>query len=57
MLTAAYHILRDAVSYKELGSQHFTRRNNEYEVKRLKRRLEGLGFAVEVRPSTTLVSI
>ena len=57
MLTAAYHILRDAVPYKELGSQHFTRRNKEYEVKRLKKRLEGLGFAVEVRPSTTVVSI
>lgn len=57
MLTAAYHILRDAVPYKELGSQHFVRRNKEYEVKRLKKRLEGLGFAVEVRPSTTVVSI
>ena len=57
MLTAAYHILRNAVPYKDLGAEHFTRRNKEYEVKRLKKRLEGLGFAVEVRPSTTVVSI
>lgn len=56
MLTAAYYILRDAVPYKDLGSEHFTRRNKEHEVKRLKKRLEGLGFAVEVRPTTTVVS-
>ena len=57
MLTAAYHILRDGVPYKDLGPEHFTRRNKEHAAKRLKKRLEDLGFAVEVRPATAPVSI
>jgi transposase len=57
MLTAAYHILRDAVPYKDLGSEHFTRRNKEHAAKRLKKRLEDLGFSVEVRPASAGVSI
>lgn len=56
MLTAAYHILRDGVPYKDLGPDHFTRRNKDYTAKRLKKRLEDLGFAVEVRPATAGVS-
>jgi transposase len=56
MLTAAYHILRDAVPYKDLGPDHFTRRNKEHAAKRLKKRLEDLGFSVEVRPATAGVS-
>jgi transposase len=57
MLTAAYHILRDSVPYKDLGTEHFTRRNKEHAAKRLKKRLEDLGFSVEVRPATAGVSI
>jgi hypothetical protein len=57
MLTAAYHMLRDAVPYKDLGLEHFTRRNKEHAAKRLKKRLEDLGFAVEVRPTAAGVSI
>jgi len=57
MLTAAYYILRDGVPYKELGPEHFTRRNKEHAAKRLKKRLEDLGFAVEVRPASAPVSI
>lgn len=56
MLTAAYYILRDGVPYKELGSEHFTRRNKEHAAKRLQKRLEDLGFTVEVRPATAPVS-
>ena len=56
MLTAAYHILRDAVPYKDLGSEHFNRRNKEYSAKRLQKRLEALGFAVELRPTASVVS-
>jgi transposase len=56
MLTAAYHILRDAVAYKDLGAEYFNRRNKEYSAKRLQKRLEALGFAVELRPTTTVVS-
>lgn len=57
MLTAAYHILRNSVPYKDLGPEHFTRRNKEHAAKRLKKRLEDLGFSVEVRPATAGVSI
>jgi len=56
MLTAAYHILRNHVPYKDLGSQHFTRRNKDHVAKRLQKRLEALGFAVEVRPASAVVS-
>lgn len=56
MLTAAYHILRDAVPYRDLGPDHFSRRNKEHVAKRLKKRIEDLGFAVEIRPSGAVVS-
>lgn len=57
MLTAAYYILRDGVTYRELGSEHFNKRDPEHAAKRLIKRLEHLGFAVEARPATNLVSI
>ncbi len=56
MLTAAYHILRDNVPYKDLGSEHFTRRNKDYTAKRLQKRLEDLGFAVKIQPASAVVS-
>ena len=56
MLTAAYYILRDKVPYKDLGADHFNRRNKEYSAKRLQKRLEALGFAVELRPTASVVS-
>jgi transposase len=57
MLTAAFHIIRDRVTYRDLGADHFTKRDPEKVAKRLLKRLEGLGFAVEVRPANALVSI
>jgi transposase len=57
MLTAAYYIIRDGVPYRDLGADHFTRRNPEHTAKRLIKRLEHLGFAVEARPTTAVVSI
>lgn len=57
MLTAAFYIIRDRVVYRELGGDHFTRRNPAHAAKRLIKRLEGLGFAVEARPTTAVVSI
>lgn len=57
MLTAAFHIIRDRVTYRDLGADHFTKRDPEKAAKRLLKRLEGLGFAVEVRPTTAVVSI
>jgi transposase len=57
MLTAAFHILRESVPYKDLGPEHFTRRDKKHAARRLQRRLEDLGFAVEIRPTTSGVSI
>jgi transposase len=57
MLTAAFYILRDRVVYRDLGGDHFTKRNPEHTAKRLIKRLEGLGFAVEARPASAFVSI
>jgi hypothetical protein len=57
MLTAAYYILRDGVPYKDLGPEHFTRRNKEHAAKRLKKCLQDLGFTVEVRLASAPVSI
>jgi len=57
MLTAAFHIIRDRVVYRELGADHFTKRDPAKAAKRLLKRLEGLGYAVEARPTTAVVSI
>lgn len=54
MLTAAFYILRDGVTYRDLGGDHFTRRNPRQTAKRLIKRLESLGFAIEARPTTAL---
>jgi transposase len=56
MLTAAFYIIRDRVIYRDLGGDHFTKRNPEHAAKRLIKRLEGLGYAVEARPTPAVVS-
>ncbi len=53
MLTAVFHIIRDRGAYKGLRAEHFTKRNQAHFAKRL----EDLGFAVEARPTTAVVSI
>lgn len=57
MLTAAFYILRDGVTYRDLGADHFTKRDPAKAAKHLIKRLEGLGFAIEARPTTAVVSI
>jgi transposase len=49
ILTAAYHMLRDGVPYRELTAQHFDRRDKGKLAKALIRRLEDLGLHVEVK--------
>jgi transposase len=51
MLQAAYFILRDGVPYKDLGPDYFDQRNRNTAVKRLTRRIESLGYKVELRPA------
>jgi transposase len=49
MLTAAYHMLKDSVDYRDLGADHFDRRDKAKLAKRLIARLHDLGLTVEVR--------
>jgi hypothetical protein len=51
MLTAAYHILKNDVTYHELGADYFDHRDKVQITRRLVRRLEALGLSVEVRPA------
>ena len=51
ILTAAYYILKDDVTYREPGADYFERRDKAHLTRRLIRRLEGLGLSVEVRPA------
>ena len=51
MLTAAYHMLRDGTQYQDLGGDHFQRRDKAQVVHRLTKRIESLGFQVELRPA------
>lgn len=49
MLAAAYHMLRDGADYRDLGADHFDRRDKTKLAKRLIARLHDLGLTVEVR--------
>jgi transposase len=49
MLTAAYFMLRDGVEYRDLGPDHFDRRDKTKAISRLVRRLSDLGCEVEVK--------
>jgi transposase len=51
MLTAAYYILKDDVTYRELGADYFERRSKTQITRRLVKRLESLGHTVEIRPA------
>lgn len=48
MLTAAYFMLRNGTSYSDLGSDYFDRRDRRQAAARLVRRLQILGFVVEI---------
>ena len=50
ILTAAYHMLKDGTLYEDLGPDHFQRRSTATHTQRLVRRLEHLGYAVELKP-------
>jgi len=51
LLVAAYHMLRDATDYRDLGGHYFDRRDKRRVAARLVRRLTQLGYAVELRPA------
>ena len=49
MLTAAYHMLKTGTDYRDLGADHFDRRDKTKLAKRLIARLQDLGVTVEIR--------
>jgi transposase len=51
MLTAAYHMLRDGVAYRDLGPNHLDQRDNTRAANRLARRIRELGYDVDLRPA------
>lgn len=46
ILEIAYYVMRDSVTYTELGAQYFERRNRERTMRRHKQQLEALGYRV-----------
>ena len=50
VLTAAYHMLKSGVEYKDLGPLHFER-DRQAQVTRLLHRLRRLGIDVTVKPA------
>jgi hypothetical protein len=49
ILTAAYCILRDGVSYRELGPDHFVERDRTRVAQRLAGRIRELGYEVTIK--------
>lgn len=50
MLTAAYHMLKNGLEYRDLGADHFSRRDRSKAIQRLVRRLNDLGCEVQLTP-------
>ncbi|HEX8213079.1 MAG TPA: IS110 family transposase [Longimicrobium sp.] len=49
MLRAIYHMIQNDVDYQDLGADYFDRHDGERAARRLQRRLEKLGYTVELR--------
>jgi len=50
MAVAIYHILKDKTAYRELGADFFDKLNPTRIVNRLTKRIQNLGFQVQVSP-------
>lgn len=50
MLTAAWHMLRNGTEWHELGAAHFDRADAQKTANRLIRRLQQIGYAVQLTP-------
>jgi transposase len=50
MLTAAWHMLRNGTEWRELGAAHFDRADAHKTAVRLVRRLQQIGYAVQLTP-------
>lgn len=50
ILTAVYHILKNGTPYQDLGADHFTRRSPVTQAQRHVRRLQQMGYTVQLTP-------
>ena len=50
MLTAVYHMLQNGPEYRNVGTDHFSRRDRSKAIQRLVRRLNDLGCEVPIAP-------
>jgi transposase len=50
ILVIIYHVLRDRSTYQDLGSSYFDERDRQAVQKQLVRRLERMGYQVELQP-------
>lgn len=53
ILTAVYHMLKHGTLYHDLGPDHFHRRSQSSQIRRLVARLQNLGYTVEITPMPT----
>lgn len=51
ILTTIYHMLKDGTAYRDLGADHFDRRQSQTKASRLIRQLASLGFTVQITPA------
>ena len=49
ILTSAYYVLRDQVPYRDLGPLYFARLDRDRTAQRLARRIQELGYEVQIR--------
>jgi hypothetical protein len=54
ILTAPHHLVRDPVSYNELGPVYLLRLDHDRTAARLAQRLQTLGYQVEIKKSRSL---
>ena len=52
ILVIVYHLLRDRQPYQDLGGNYFDARDRQLVQRHLVRRLERLGYRVELPPAT-----
>ena len=49
ILRIVYHLIKDGATYQDLGADYFDRRNEAAVTRRLVKRLETLGYTVELK--------
>ena len=51
ILEIAYYVMRDGITYRELGADYFQRRDRDRSARRHVKQLEALGYVVTVQPA------